>query len=60
MTEIVERQEGVLRAKVMPITSFRALTSHAAFRRVEHPMSEIVERQKGVGITPLLPYNKVT
>ena len=58
MIEIVERQKDALRAKVTRIRSFRALTSHAAFRRVEHRMSEIVERQKGVGITPLLPYNK--
>jgi len=32
---------------------------HAAFGRAEQPMIGVVERQKGVGITPLLPYNKV-
>ena len=30
----------------------------AAFRCAEQPMIGVVERQKGVGITPLLPYNK--
>jgi hypothetical protein len=30
---------------------------HAAVR-IEQPMIGVVGRQKGVGITPLLPYNK--
>jgi hypothetical protein len=74
MTEIVKRQKGVLRAKVRAATVYqqdelrgvkrshqelsRVNEVHAAFRWVEQPMIGIVERQKGVGITPLLPYNK--